>query len=84
MRRLNLFTIILIFLFAIGLISALISSFSKIIIPVIIFGLLYFFYKNPRGFRGRWPRSGTGGSTPPKDGSSTIIEGKFKEINKDK
>jgi predicted membrane protein len=77
MRKLNLFTIILAILFVIGLISALISNFSKIIIPVIIFGLLYFFYKYPRGFRGKFRKQ-------PKNNSSTIIDGKFKEINKDK
>jgi|GEM_PF-4119843 len=75
MRKLNLFTIILVILFVIGLISALISNFSKIIIPVIIFGLIYLFYKFPNGFRGKFNRK-------PKKNSSTIIDGKFKDINK--
>ena len=84
MRRLNLFTIILIFLFAVGLVSAIISSFSKIIIPVIIFGLLYLFYKYPNGLRGIWSRITKGKPPTTRNGSSTIIDGKFKEINKDK
>ncbi len=83
MRKFNTFTWILIFFLVIGFISALMTNFTDMIIPIIIFGLIIYFLKNPNklNFSKKNTKHDQYDQKPRKT-SFTVIDGKFKDDDK--
>ena len=55
-RKYNLLTWAIIFFFVVGILQVLILSPSSILIPLLIFGLIFYFLKHPEKLRGIYYR----------------------------
>ncbi len=85
MKRFNTFTWILIFFLVIGFFSALLSNFLDIIIPVIIFGLIFYFSRHPEKLnflKNNKNNRQNQYEQKERKSSFTVIDGKFKDSNK--
>lgn len=85
MKRFNIFTWILLFFLVIGILSSLRNNFLQIIIPLIIFGLIFYFYKNPnklnflRNKKYKDNHRNNQFNKNQRKSTFTVIDGKFKE-----
>lgn len=85
MRKFDTFTWIIIFFLVIGFISALINNFKDMIIPFIIFGLIIFFLRNPKSLNFlKKDNKQHQDDHQQRKNSFTVIDGKFKDVNKKK
>jgi len=89
MRKFGIFTWILMFFLVIGFLSALRYNFFQIIIPIIIFSIIFYFYKHPNklnfaknnGSNNNYKNNQY--SKSERKNSFTVIDGNFKENKKE-
>ncbi|OEF95500.1 hypothetical protein BHF71_04725 [Vulcanibacillus modesticaldus] len=93
MKRYNAFTWIIIFLILIGFFTTLINNFFDFIIPILVFGSIYYFLKHPeklnaifyRKYRHNNPFNFSRKHYKPRKNNIKfkVIDGKFRDINDD-
>jgi len=89
LRKYSLLTWIIIILLAIGLIRQFVFSPSSILIPLLVFGVIFYFLKHPEKLQrnnryGRTRRNHQGNGRKRRNQSFTVIKGKFEDSDEDK
>jgi len=86
MKRFPLLTWILLFFFAIGVFRIFMFRPSSVLVPLIVFGAIFYFFKNPEKLKFRQQNDNYKAPTAKSKNRSnkfTVIDGKFTDVKDD-